>query len=166
MELLHGETVDKHLKDSRGMDWREAANLAIDSCRALEAAHGAGLVHRDLKPANLFLTDAGTVKLLDFGVAMALADVAGADDEKRQQGFAIFGTPEYMSPEQVAGEPVDARCDLYALGCLLYELLTGTVPFEGPSSVVVMGKQLRETPESPRARVSTPRDPGRLWMTW
>ena len=151
MELLHGSTVDKHLKDSRGMDWREAVRLTIDACRALEAAHAAGLVHRDLKPANLFLTDAGTVKLLDFGVAMALADVAGAD-ERRQQGFAIFGTPEYMSPEQVAGETVDARCDLYALGCLLYELLTGSCPFEGPSNVVVMGKQLRETAESPRAR--------------
>jgi serine/threonine-protein kinase len=151
MELLHGETVDKHLKDSRGMDWREAVHLAIDACRALEAAHEAGLVHRDLKPANLFLTDAGVVKLLDFGVAMALADVAGAD-EKRQQGFAIFGTPEYMAPEQVAGESVDARCDLYALGCVIYELLTGTCPFEGPSSVVVMGKQLRETPELPRVR--------------
>jgi serine/threonine-protein kinase len=150
MELLHGATVDELVTDS-GMEWREAVHLAIDSCRALEAAHAAGLVHRDLKPANLFLTDAGVVKLLDFGVAMALADVAGAD-EKRQQGFAIFGTPEYMAPEQVAGESVDARCDLYALGCLLYELLTGTCPFEGPSSVVVMGKQLRETAELPRTR--------------
>ncbi len=152
MELLHGATVDKHLKETRGMDWREAVHLAIDSCRALEAAHAAGLVHRDLKPANLFLTDGGVVKLLDFGVAMALADVAGADEKQCQQGFAIFGTPEYMAPEQVAGEAVDARCDLYALGCLLYELLTGTCPFDGPSPVVVMGKQLRETPEYPRVR--------------
>src|SRR5208283_4823901 len=149
MELLSGVTLDKHMKDSPGMDWRESVDLAIDACRALEAAHAAGLVHRDLKPANLFLTEPGTLKLLDFGVAMALADVTGAD-EKRQKGFAIFGTPEYMSPEQVAGESVDARCDLYALGCLLYELLTGSCPFEGPSSVVVMGKQLREAPESLR----------------
>jgi serine/threonine-protein kinase len=150
MELLRGRTVDEHLTEKRGMDWREAVNLGMDTCRALEAAHAAGLVHRDLKPANLFLTEQGTVKLLDFGVAMAMADVAG--DEKRQQGFAIFGTPEYMAPEQVAGESVDARCDLYALGCLLYELLTGSCPFEGPSNVVVMGKQLRETPESPTTR--------------
>jgi len=152
MELLEGVTLDKHLKDTRGMDWRESVNLAIDACKALEAAHGAGLVHRDLKPGNLFLTSTGTLKLLDFGVAMALADVTGADDEKRQKGFAIFGTPEYMAPEQVAGETVDARCDLYALGCALYEMLTTSKVFEGPSSVVVMGKQLREAPEPPRTR--------------
>ena len=152
MELLEGVTLDKHLKDTRGMDWRESVNLAIDACKALEAAHGAGLVHRDLKPGNLFLTFTGTLKLLDFGVAMALADVTGADDEKRQKGFAIFGTPEYMAPEQVAGETVDARCDLYALGCALYEMLTTSKVFEGPSSVVVMGKQLREAPEPPRTR--------------
>ncbi|HEY2516748.1 MAG TPA: protein kinase [Polyangiaceae bacterium] len=151
MELLHGATLDDHLAASRGMDWREAVRLAVDACNALQAAHEAGLVHRDLKPANLFLTEAGTVKLLDFGVAMALADVAGAE-ERRQKGFAIFGTPEYMAPEQVAGEAVDARCDLYAMGCLLYELLTGSCPFEGPSSVVVMGKQLREIADPVRVR--------------
>jgi hypothetical protein len=92
------------------------------------------------------------LKLLDFGVAMALADVATEQKEKRQKGFAVFGTPEYMAPEQVAGEAVDGRCDIYALGCVLYELLTGTKVFEGTSSVVVMGKQLRETPESLRVR--------------
>ena len=132
-----------------GLPWREATTLAIQVAHALEAAHLAGLVHRDLKPQNLFLTSDGELKLLDFGVAMALADTA--DSEKRQKGFAVFGTPEYMAPEQVAGEPVDARCDLYALGCVLYELVTGARPFEG-SPVVVMGKQLREEPTSPRAR--------------
>jgi serine/threonine-protein kinase len=152
MELLSGETLDKHVKRTGGMDFREAAALGIEACKALEAAHGAGLVHRDLKPQNLFLTRAGVLKLLDFGVAMALADVATEQKEKRQKGFAIFGTPEYMAPEQVAGEAVDGRCDIYALGCVLYELLTGTKVFEGTSSVVVMGKQLRETPESLRVR--------------
>jgi serine/threonine-protein kinase len=152
MELLAGETLERRLKDTRGMDWREAVALAIEVTRALEAAHGAGVVHRDLKPQNLFLTEDNGLKLLDFGVAMALADVASEAREKRQKGFAIFGTPEYMSPEQVAGEAVDGRCDLYALGCVLYELATGTRPFEGSSSVVVMGKQLRETPEPPRVR--------------
>jgi serine/threonine-protein kinase len=76
----------------------------------------------------------------------------GDANEKRQKGFAIFGTPEYMAPEQVAGEAVDERCDVYALGAVLYELATGTPVFDGASSVVVLGKQLRETPESPRVR--------------
>ncbi len=152
MELLVGETLDKRVKRLGGMDWREVAKLGIEVCTALDAAHQAGLVHRDLKPANLFLTEAGGTKLLDFGVAMALADVAGDANEKRQKGFAIFGTPEYMAPEQVAGEAVDERCDVYALGAVLYELATGTPVFEGASSVVVLGKQLREKPESPRVR--------------
>jgi serine/threonine protein kinase len=152
MELLAGETLEKRLQRLGGMDWREAAAAGIEVCRALEAAHHAGLVHRDLKPANLFVTLGGTFKLLDFGVAMALADVATEAKEKRQKGFAIFGTPEYMAPEQVAGEAVDGRCDIYALGAVLYELVTGTTVFEGPSAVVVMGKQLREFPEPPRVR--------------
>ncbi len=152
MDLLRGDTLAKRLKTESALSWRDATKLAIEVCRALEAAHGAKLVHRDLKPANLFLTDDGGVKLLDFGVAMALADTIADANEKRQKGFAIFGTPEYMAPEQVAGEAVDGRCDLYSLGCVLYEMVTGLRVFEGPSAVVVMGKQLRETPESPRAR--------------
>ena len=152
MELLAGETLEKRLKRTGGMDWREAAGIGVEAARALEAAHGASLVHRDLKPANLFMLRHGeesSLKLLDFGVAMALSDTR-EDGEKRQKGFAIFGTPEYMAPEQVAGEPVDGRCDIYALGCVLYELVTGRRPFEGGSSVVVMGKQLRELPDPPR----------------
>jgi serine/threonine-protein kinase len=161
MELLRGETVDRRVKRAP-MAWREATLLAIEVTRALEAAHGASLVHRDLKPANLFLTEGGGVKLLDFGVAMALADTVGDAAEKRQKGFAIFGTPEYMAPEQVAGEPVDGRCDLYALGCVLYEMLSGTRAFEGPSSVVVMGKQLREPAEPLRARAPSREIPREL----
>ena len=87
------------------MDWREAVAIAIEACKALEAAHAAGLVHRDLKPANLFLTKDGGLKLLDFGVAMALADVATEQKEKRQKGFAIFGTPEYMAPSRSRARP-------------------------------------------------------------
>ncbi len=158
MQLLSGETLDIHAE--RGIGWREAGRLAIQVAHALEAAHAAGLVHRDLKPQNLFLTSDGELKLLDFGVAMALADRADGA-ERKQKGFAVFGTPEYMAPEQVAGEAVDARCDLYALGCVLYELVTGTRPFEG-SPVVVMGKQLREEVERPRHRAPSARIPGEL----
>ncbi|HEY2365635.1 MAG TPA: protein kinase [Polyangiaceae bacterium] len=148
MELLDGEPLDKVLHES--MKWKDAVLLAIQATHALEAAHAAGLVHRDLKPANLFLTKVGTLKLLDFGVAMALSDVPS--DEKKQKGYAIFGTPEYMAPEQVAGEPVDARCDVYALGCVLYEMVTGAPPFSGKSSVEVLGKQVREAVMPPTQR--------------
>lgn len=157
MELLSGQTLDLHAE--KGLGWREAVRLAMQATRALEAAHHAGVVHRDLKPQNLFLTGEGDLKLLDFGVAMALADTG--DGERKQKGFAVFGTPEYMAPEQVAGETVDARCDIYALGCVLYELVTGTRPFEG-SPVVVMGKQLREQAERPRSRAPHAIIPGEL----
>jgi eukaryotic-like serine/threonine-protein kinase len=149
MELLDGEALERRL-DREPMSWKGAAELAIQASHALEAAHAAGLVHRDLKPANLFVTKNGTLKLLDFGVAMALSDVP--TDEKRQKGFAIFGTPEYMAPEQVAGEPVDARCDVYALGCVLYEMLTGEPPFSGKSTAEILGKQVREAVIPPRER--------------
>ncbi len=163
MEYLEGETVARRIeRRALALDpvsWKEGVDIAIDATRALEAAHDAGLVHRDLKPENLFLTESGTLKLLDFGVAIAKSDAK--HEEKKQRGFAIFGTPEYMAPEQVAGESVDARCDIYALGCVLYELSTGKRPFEGSSAVEIMGKQLREPVEAPRRRApeqSIPQD--------
>ena len=153
MELLDGETLESYARldsddhASRGLRTRDAVDVCVQITHALETAHAAGLVHRDLKPQNLFMTRTGIVKLLDFGVAMALSDVEG-DEGARPRGFAIFGTPEYMAPEQVAGEPVDERCDIYALGCVLYQLLTGSCPFTGTSGVAIMGKQLRDVPES------------------
>ncbi|HEX8789333.1 MAG TPA: protein kinase, partial [Polyangiaceae bacterium] len=107
----------------------------------------------------------GEVKLLDFGVATALtqgSDRKPTEKERALRGFAIFGTPEYMAPEQVAGDAVDGRTDVYALGCVLYEMLTGTRAFEGPSSVVVMGKQLRDTPLPPRVQAKTRAIPATL----
>jgi serine/threonine protein kinase len=148
MELLDGAPLDKKLRTPLG--WKACVRLAIQAAQALEAAHAAELVHRDLKPANLFVTKNGTLKLLDFGVAMALSDVPG--EKKPQKGFAIFGTPEYMAPEQVAGEPVDARCDVYALGCVLYEMISGYPPFHGKSSVEILGKQVRESVVPPSMR--------------
>ena len=151
MELLKGHTLDK--REDKIVSWQKAAKIGIDVLRALMVAHAAGIVHRDLKPQNLFITEAGQLKLLDFGVAMATGESAAEEGKnERQKGFAVFGTPEYMAPEQVAGETVDCRCDIYALGCVLYELTTGAPPFDGASSVVVMGKQLRETPVPPRVR--------------
>ena len=171
MELCAGETLDVKLR-AGPLAWRDAVHIAVEASRALDAAHAAGLVHRDIKPQNLMVTRgraagaaaigadataAPAVKLLDFGLASALSEsgarsVGSADPKERaMHGFAIFGTPEYMAPEQVQGEPVDGRTDVYALGCVLYEMLTGTRAFAG-SGVVVMSKQLRETPAPPRVR--------------
>jgi serine/threonine-protein kinase len=155
MELLAGETLDARLR--RGpLGAAEATRIAVEVCAALAAAHAAGLVHRDIKPQNLMLTKAGGVKLLDFGVAMAMTDgldsPAARPKERALRGFAIFGTPEYMAPEQVSGEAIDRRTDVYALGCVLYQMLAGVPPFEGSSSVVVMGKQLRDTAPPPHTR--------------
>ena len=161
MELYAGETLEARLR--RGpLDWRCAARVAIETAKALSAAHAAGLVHRDLKPQNLMLVHAPEddgakpiVKLLDFGIATLQSGSdfrQTAGKERALRGFAVLGTPEYMAPEQVAGEAVDGRADQYALGCVLYEMLTGVRAFDGPSSVVVMGMQLRETPPPPRAQ--------------
>jgi serine/threonine-protein kinase len=159
MELCSGETLDARLQ--RGpLPWREATRIATETARALEAAHAAGIVHRDIKPQNLMLTRdggkdiGGPTKLLDFGIATALTPTrrTPTDAEKALRGFAVVGTPEYMAPEQVAGDPVDRRTDIYALGCVLYEMLTGVRAFEGTSTVAVMGMQIRDTPLPPRAR--------------
>ena len=149
MELLAGQTLDAKLEHG-ALGWIEASRVALQVCHALAAAHAAGLVHRDIKPQNLFVTQDGTVKLLDFGVMVAhgsgiVSRATRTNERLPPRGFAIFGTPEYMAPEQVADEAVDGRSDVYALGCVLYEMLSGAAPFAG-SSVVVMGKQLRETP--------------------
>ncbi|MGA7122916.1 MAG: serine/threonine-protein kinase [Polyangiaceae bacterium] len=155
MELVAGETLDAKLR-AGAIDSAETTRVAIEVCRALTAAHAGGLIHRDIKPQNLILTAGGAVKLLDFGIAV---DVGGAGPEGQAaspkelalRGFAAFGTPEYMAPEQVRGAAIDARADVYALGCVLYEMLVGAPPFDG-SPVVVMGKQIRDTPTPPCLR--------------
>jgi serine/threonine-protein kinase len=159
MEKLDGETLESYLDREKGVDWRDACELAIKTCRALEAAHGAGLVHRDLKPGNLFLTYGGPgaarppvaqmgLKLLDFGVAKGKSMDGLPGDGKDPQlscAGAIFGTPDTMAPEQITGEAVDGRADLYSLGCVLYQLLTGRMPFEASSPILVMSAHMRET---------------------
>jgi eukaryotic-like serine/threonine-protein kinase len=169
MELCLGETLGAKLRGGP-LAWTEAAQIGIQACDALATAHSAGIVHRDIKPQNLMLTRGGTVKLLDFGVAVAHAEAAGppvraaGPRERALWGFTIFGTPEYMAPEQVAGGAIDPRADVYSLGCVFYEMLTGAPPFEG-SAVVVMGKHVRETARSPRSPAARglrdPRAPAR-----
>jgi serine/threonine-protein kinase len=151
MELLEGEALDRYLVREKGMDWREAMRVGVQACRALEAAHRAGVIHRDIKPGNLFLTRNGAVKLLDFGVAKRAAEVERSDSQS-SPGVMIVGTPEYMAPEQAAGGAADERSDIYALGVVLYELVTGRLPHVAPSTVALLDAKVRKVPESPRDR--------------
>jgi serine/threonine protein kinase len=128
MELLKGETLDHKLAREKRLDWRTAAELGVQVCAALEVAHKAGVIHRDVKPGNLFLTEEGTLKLLDFGIAKVVHDALN-----ESSGQLVFGTPEYMAPEQSSGTRVDERSDLYALGVVLHELCSGGLPDRGPN---------------------------------
>jgi TolB-like protein/Flp pilus assembly protein TadD len=150
MELLEGQTLGGRLK--RGLlDWREATEIAAAIADGLAAAHAKGIVHRDVKPENVFLTAAGGVKVLDFGLAR-LTDGAAARPEAadppslQTQPGVLLGTVAYMAPEQVRGQPADARSDLFALGCVLYEMVTGRRPFLGESAADTMAAILYEVP--------------------
>ncbi len=144
MEYVEGHTVRDILKGDVAAPIEEAVEITQGVLAGLEYAHHAGLVHRDIKPANVMLTPTGAVKVMDFGIARALADVG----QTMTQTQAVVGTAQYLSPEQARGENVDARSDLYSTGCLLFELLTGRPPFMGDSPVSVAYQHVRE--EAPR----------------
>ena len=152
MELVRGQSLEQLLRSGRRFDWRDTASLAADVARALKAAHDQGIVHRDLKPANLlFPTEPGgesRVKLADFGIARLFGD-AGLT-----QAGTVVGTAEYMAPEQAAGLPVDARVDLYALGLVMFAMLTGRPPFRGGDVTEVLRRQRKEQP--PRVSAIVP----------
>ncbi|HEX3597217.1 MAG TPA: serine/threonine-protein kinase [Polyangiaceae bacterium] len=145
MEMLEGETLERHLERERGMDWREAIRVGLEMCAALECAHEASLIHRDIKPGNVFLTRDGKVKLLDFGLVLSTTDKAVVQDP---EALKLNGTVEYMAPEQAAGETVDERADLYAVGAVLYELVTGRLPHVAPTALALIDRKLRTMPES------------------
>ena len=145
MEYVEGHTVRDILKGDVAAPIEEAVEITQGVLAGLDYAHHAGLVHRDIKPANVMLTPTGAVKVMDFGIARALADVG----QTMTQTQAVVGTAQYLSPEQARGENVDARSDLYSTGCLLFELLTGRPPFMGDSPVSVAYQHVRE--EAPRA---------------
>jgi len=147
MELLEGETLQARLARKHRLDVREAVALGIMVCRGLEAAHAAGVIHRDLKPANLFLSrHPMALKILDFGLANT-----GQEPAKSKEGeVSIIGTPEYMAPEQARPGEIDGRADLYALGCVLYELCTGRLPFVAKSPVALAELKSRSLPEPMR----------------
>ena len=147
MEVVEGETLRDRLRRTGPLEPAEAARVTEGVLSALASAHRSGIVHRDVKPANVMLTDAGQVKVMDFGIARALADSAAT----MTQTQAVVGTAQYLSPEQAQGQPVDARSDLYSTGCLLYELLTGRPPFRGDSPVAVAFQHVTEPPRPPSA---------------
>src|SRR5690349_2913193 len=145
MEYVEGRTLRDILQTEGRLLPQRALEVAADICAALDVAHGAGIVHRDIKPANVMLTPRGEVKVMDFGIARAVADTSST----MTQTAAVIGTAAYLSPEQARGETVDARSDVYSTGCLLYELVTGHPPFTGDSPVAVAYQHVRENPVVP-----------------
>ena len=158
MEFLDGLNLKDHLA-GRPMDIAAVLNLGIEIADALDSAHGAGIVHRDIKPANIFVTRRGLAKVLDFGVAKVTVEDAAAigpesltasSDEQHLTGpGAMVGTFEYMSPEQVRAQPLDARTDLFSFGAVLYEMATGRMPFEGASPGEICGAILHTQVTAP-----------------
>ncbi len=134
MELVAGGSVQDYLARKGSPGWRAATRLIAEAAKALAAAHETGLIHRDIKPSNLMLTNDGHVKVVDFG----LAKVEAADSTLNTQPGSILGTPAFMSPEQCRGDKLDARTDIYSLGCTYYAMLTGKPPFEAATSMQVM----------------------------
>ena len=151
MELLEGQSLTRRMREGR-VTVAEACRLAHSIALALEHAHEAGVVHRDLKPDNVFLArrprGREVVKVLDFGLAKLASDSSKSRSITRDG--TIFGTPEYMAPEQAQGDPLDKRTDLYSLGVLLYHLVTGELPFSADTFVALLTKHVRETARPPR----------------
>lgn len=145
MELVEGVTLRDVLRDGRKILPERALEFTAGVLDGLEYSHRAGIIHRDIKPANVMLTPAGAVKVMDFGIARAVADTSAT----MTQTAAVIGTAQYLSPEQARGEKVDHRSDIYSVGCLLYELLVSEPPFKGDSPVSVAYQHVREAPVPP-----------------
>jgi serine/threonine-protein kinase len=167
MEYLEGRNLAQTVRAEGPMDPERAIPIMVQVCGALEEAHAKGIIHRDLKPENIFLTNVGGIpdfpKVLDFGLAKV------TDREMRpgsliltQEGM-VFGTPEFMSPEQARGEKLDGRSDIYALGLILYELLTGKLPYDASQPMEYLQRHLKEPPIPLHLRAPHRRFPPGLW---
>lgn len=152
MPLLNGRTVTDLLRSGKGLSPQRVADIAAQVCRALAVAHRAGIVHRDIKPANVMVTDEGTVKVLDFGIAKFLDAATGAGGYLTRTSDSPIGTLHYMAPERFAHGETDGRTDVYSLGCMVHEMLTGAPPFDAPSAAALMHCHVYETPERPSLR--------------
>ena len=160
MEYVEGRSLRDLIRSEGPLDATQASEITAEIASALAFAHRSGVVHRDVKPGNVLLTRAGTVKVTDFGIARA-----GTGDGLTQTG-SVMGTATYFSPEQAQGLPVDGRSDVYSLGVVLYEMVTGVVPFTGDSPVAVAYKHVREEPVPPSQRnPEVPADLEQIIMT-
>jgi eukaryotic-like serine/threonine-protein kinase len=144
MEYVDGQTLREIVKTTGPMTQQRVIEVMADVCAALDFSHRHQIIHRDVKPANIMINRAGAVKVMDFGIARALGE-----GQNVTQTAAVIGTAQYLSPEQARGEAVDARSDVYAAGCVLFELLTGEPPFTGDTPVAVAYQHVREDPKSP-----------------
>jgi serine/threonine-protein kinase len=147
LELVRGRTLSRVLEAEGAVPWQRAVQLLATAMEGIEQAHRTGIVHRDLKPDNLMLTETGTLKVMDFGIARVIGS-----GHLTRTGLLV-GTLRYMSPEQIRGEEVDGRTDVYALGAVLYEMLTGRTPFEGASDWAILRAQMEDTPRPPGEQV-------------
>jgi beta-lactam-binding protein with PASTA domain/tRNA A-37 threonylcarbamoyl transferase component Bud32 len=145
MEFVDGRTIRDLLRDDRRLLPERALEITDGVLRALDYSHRNGIVHRDIKPGNVMLNRQGEIKVMDFGIARAISDAQATMTQTAQ----VIGTAQYLSPEQARGERVDSRSDLYSVGCLLYELLTGRPPFTGDSPVSIAYQHVRENPIPP-----------------
>jgi serine/threonine-protein kinase len=142
MEYVEGETLKDHIRREGRYPPGEAVRIALELLAGVQVAHGVHIVHRDIKSQNILIDRAGTVKVTDFGIAKA-------DDSQMTEAGSILGTAQYLAPEQAKGEPVDERTDLYSVGVVFYEMLTGSLPFRGDSAVTVALKHVNEQPAEP-----------------
>jgi beta-lactam-binding protein with PASTA domain len=155
MEFIDGRPLDDVIRSEGALLPERAAEIAADVAQALQRAHAAGLVHRDIKPSNIMITANGETKVTDFGIARA---VARDGEQTMTQTGMVIGTAAYLSPEQAQGSPVDARSDVYSLGCVLYEMLTGRAPFGGDTPLSIAYKHVREEATTPsRVNPDVPR---------
>jgi serine/threonine protein kinase len=154
MELLHGRSLADELRDAEKLDPYRCAHIAASVCDVLADAHAAGIVHRDIKPSNVFLHEMRgevQVKVIDFGIAKLIGETPGAESQTVTMAGSLVGSPAYMAPERVSGEPYDGRADVYGVGIMLYEMLTGRLPFESKAgnywSLAMM--HVSKEPEAP-----------------